>query len=940
MKRFNIIFLFLLAINFLSSQDKIDRKAPFYLTEYNHYDKLYHDAGKLSLRNDYNERTEQQERDMNRQALNGFKKILPEIEKNRDDSLAFQCYFKLGTLEHYFDSLAAAQAFYQKAIALKTNLPRLADSFLFKPFLFSGSICYTLNQFDAALKSYKKAEDITEQYATPLEESNRLFNTLGALYYETGNYRQAKNYFEKAISIMHPGVPFYKELLVNYKINLASTLTKLEEYDEANTIYLNLLPLKVDRNEILHNIGTINLNLGASRAAIRYFRQVHYNNSKNVRLLNDIGLAYYNMNEPDSAKNYYEQALRENNKWNGKAKNVAHGLTLQYFGDWLMDKKKYEDAIEKYQQAILQFDEEFNETDIYKNPGQYSGVFSYINLFNTLTAKAKAFEKLYRQKNNIHFLEASLDAYRSAFRLADYVEKTYDSDEARLFLNKIKYTAHNKPIEIGILLYQLTRNKNFLEEVYLFDQQNKASILSLNAQENEIRKNSTGTKELYAEETSVRSAITRLALKASQITDSAQLHQLNASIRDYEIQLGKIREKINKDPLYREKEFKGRVPSLQQLQSILDNTTGVLSYHLSDSSLLLLVISSSGCEYYKTQINPGFFSQIDSFKSILHEISNEKKYNPAGLSFSLYKTLIEPAINSLSKFERLIIIPDDELNYLPFEALQDSSKKYLVQKFSVEYQYSTALLTTGEQSKKPMTSLAFAPFIKNSFRDTSGFSMDKLPSSEEEIKDLKGEILTDSFATKNNFIQKAGHFSIIHLATHAVADNESPLNSFIAFYPDKNNYNDYRLYAQEIYNMKLDSAQLIILSACETGTGQLIHGEGLMSLSRAFTYAGCPNIITSLWKAEDKSTAFIIQRLHLYLHKGFSKDKALQQAKLDLLKNPDLDPRFKTPNYWAHLIYIGNYETDRNSFEWWWILIAIVLIVSFFIYMQKKPDHR
>src|ERR1041385_508618 len=109
-----------------------------------------------------------------------------------------------------------------------------------------------------------------------------------------------------------------------------------------------------------------------------------------------------------------------------------------------------------------------------------------------------------------------------------------------------------------------------------------------------------------------------------------------------------------------------------------------------------------------------------------------------------------------------------------------------------------------------------------------------------------------------------------HLATHAIVSNDEPLNSFIAFYPS-NDPNDYRLYAREIYNMDLDSTELVILSACETGTGKLVKGEGLMSLSRAFAYAGCPNIITSLWKAEDKATSFITRRLHVYLDKGFPK---------------------------------------------------------------------
>jgi CHAT domain-containing protein len=189
------------------------------------------------------------------------------------------------------------------------------------------------------------------------------------------------------------------------------------------------------------------------------------------------------------------------------------------------------------------------------------------------------------------------------------------------------------------------------------------------------------------------------------------------------------------------------------------------------------------------------------------------------------------------------------------------------------------------------------------------------------VANLKGQVLTDSAATRKNFLQLANSYPILHLATHASVNNDTPAHSYIAFYPAGR---DFKLYAGEIATLRLDSVKLVILSACETGAGQLVKGEGLMSLSRAFAYAGCPDIITSLWKAEDKTTSFITQRLHYYLEKRYSKDKALQQAKLDLMKSNEIDPRFKTPDYWAHLIYIGNYEEDRGSKAWWWIALTII----------------
>jgi len=182
----------------------------------------------------------------------------------------------------------------------------------------------------------------------------------------------------------------------------------------------------------------------------------------------------------------------------------------------------------------------------------------------------------------------------------------------------------------------------------------------------------------------------------------------------------------------------------------------------------------------------------------------------------------------------------------------------------------------------------------------------------------------------------ANHYKIIHLATHASADDRSPLYSSIIFFPSGAD-SSYRLYAQEIYNLRLDSVQLVILSACETGAGQLIRGEGLMSLSRAIAYAGCPNVVTSLWKAEDKTTAFITGRLHYYLRKNYSSDKALQQAKLDLLDNKAIEPQFKAPSYWAHLIFIGNYQPESKSHSVYWIIAGALLIsIVVLLFLKRK----
>jgi Uncharacterized protein conserved in bacteria len=114
-----------------------------------------------------------------------------------------------------------------------------------------------------------------------------------------------------------------------------------------------------------------------------------------------------------------------------------------------------------------------------------------------------------------------------------------------------------------------------------------------------------------------------------------------------------------------------------------------------------------------------------------------------------------------------------------------------------------------------------------------------------------------------------------------VADPENSSGSYIAFYPRHSSAAENNLYLDELYGLNMDSTDLVIMSACETGAGQLLGSEGVISLSRGFTYAGCLSIVNSLWKADDQATADILKRFHAYLQEGYSKSKALQMAKLD-----------------------------------------------------------
>ncbi len=922
------LLIFCLAL-FIGIAQPLQHNRPQWLGQYLEADFLYMEGERIVNRPDY---SEEKETRLNEDALKAFRTLQKSMSSSHEsyDSLSFFVHFKIGVLEHYFDNPAEAKIAYSKAIELKQSQPSIPDSFLFKPYLYFGIILYNENLFDSSLAIYKKAEAIAASYSTPLQETERLFNTLGALYYETGNYRQAKNYTEKSLAIISPANPYYRDLVVNYKINLASILTRLEEYDEANHIYQEILPLDINRDIILHNTGVINLKLGSVNKALSYFRKVNYTDNRRSRLYNDMALAYMNTGKNDSAHIYLQKAREADS--NPKRKTVVKGQTEQYHGDLLLEENKISEALAHYQQAIINYYPAYGETDIFKNPVQFSGVFSYINLFNTLTAKGEAFEKLFYREKDKGLLKAALDTYRSAFKLAEYVERSYDSDEARLFLNRIKYGVHSRPIDISLLLYDETGDKTFLEEAWQFDQMNKASILSFNINVNEIKT----TAEFNRQEKEIKSVITRLSLRAAQEADSNRIQELNATIRDYEIELGKVQEIIAASGDY--KALHRNIPTVSRLQrSVLDKHTALLSYHLSEKELLILCITQKKYFYKKIPSPPVFYSSIDSLVKALHNVNSDEKFSAGNIAERLYAWLIKPVDSGLASVDRLIIIPDDELNYLPFETLLDENGRWLTENFTVQYQYTASLLEKRKKKYAAAGVLSFAPFAN---AGTDDFS--RLNYSAEEIKDLGGKQYFDNTATKKQFLLAANSFPVIHLATHARVNDKLPFQSFIAFAGGNNSDSVVsRLYTEEIYNLALDSTRLVILSACETGAGQLVHGEGMMSLSRAFAYAGCPDIVTSLWKAEDKTTAFLTRRLHFYLSEKLSADKALHLAKLDLLKSSEIEERLKTPNYWAHLIFIGAYEPGRQPFFKWWYAIPFLLITGTWIFFRRrKKIHK
>lgn len=921
------LLLLLVFLFYSTSQYKGDAAYSILLDEYLAAQSSYDKATALSEAADYSEKEESL---LNKEALRKFQSLDKKLPPaSVYDSLRFFTSFKIGELQHYFEHFKEALDGYRKSIdvKLKSSLP---DSLLFKPYLYSGIIYYNQNKYDSATLFFRSAENIQSKYNYGIKEGERLYNTFGVLYYEKGDYLQAKNYFSKALETLSPVHPYHDALYLNYNINLAQIYFKLEDYNKANKIYQKLLTLHpANTNEIYHNLGLINLYLGAADKAMQYFKKVTYSSSnKVIWLYNNIGEAFLHLGQHDSARVYFTKAITTNRLFGSNTDHNAYGRTIKSLGDLEMRERSFRKALSNYQHAIHQFYPAYTDTAITANPQKFTGVFSYINLFNTLVAKAEAFHQLYVESKALTQAQEELKAYQSAFALLDYVEKTYNSDEARLFLEKTKHLVHGKPIDIAYELYEKTGEKKFLEDLYLFDQQNKASVLAIKS--GFTRSLSQKDTSLVTKERAIRSDITRFSLRASQLTDTNEIIKINSRIRDGEIELGKLQEQL------RNISYANNIPSVSIIQkTILDTKTAILSFHLSADKLTTIIITQNSFRCLQQSLYPGYNQEIQAYVKALQDPAGaDSVKEPAG---RLYSFLLGKA--DLRNTERLIIIPDDELNYLSFESLLDNNGKYLIETYSVQYQYSTALLKKEPVDFREHQTLSFAPFTKEAFSN-SGLRLEKLPHSLQEINALKGKKLTDTAGTKINFLYQLSNYKVIHLATHAFVNPVDDNFSYISFYPgNSTNKNNFLLYTKEIYNLPLEKTNLIILSACETGAGNLVRGEGIMSLSRAFAYAGCPNIITSLWSASDFSTAYLTRRIHFYLDENYPVDIAVRRAKLDYLADRSVNPRLKNPFYWSNLIFIGN-TTVTGNLNFIGYIIAALVLAGLAIWIKIKKPYK
>lgn len=378
---------------------------------------------------------------------------------------------------------------------------------------------------------------------------------------------------------------------------------------------------------------------------------------------------------------------------------------------------------------------------------------------------------------------------------------------------------------------------------------------------------------------------------------------------------------------------------------ILDSETSMIEFVLSDQRSVAWVIQKERIEAVflpsKKEIEALIAEYRESFSGRVYSLTAGQaitKVRTQGRM--LYQKIFQPIEQYLSKTKKLIIIPDGTLNYLPFETLIFEERAatdqrmtcYLIERFAISYAPSiTALATLNSVNNKTVTTpngfIAFGdPQYTSQAVETSeravkvssplskqadvSFEFRQLPWTRTEVNDVadlfpKGERKVFIGAEAKEESVKSENLSgyrYLHFAAHGNIDEDYPARSGIALSFEPESKEDGILRMGEVMRLKLN-ADLVTLSACRTGLGKLVKGEGIVGLTRSFLYAGADSVVVSLWNVNDVATATLMKSFYANLQRGMAKNEALRQAKLELISNPKR--AWRHPYFWAPFVLVG-----------------------------------
>lgn len=405
--------------------------------------------------------------------------------------------------------------------------------------------------------------------------------------------------------------------------------------------------------------------------------------------------------------------------------------------------------------------------------------------------------------------------------------------------------------------------------------------------------------------------------------------------------------------------------SIAALQATLTDSTAFLSYSIVAQTLHRYTVTRSGFVHEAQPLSSDFGKRLDRFQRLLHHYDRDSLATLYAQAQRFYRLLLPHDLPT--SVRHLIVAPDPTFYTLPFDALctdADSlTPHFLVHRYRVSYASSATLWTQQQRTPSRPQAKFWAGYVPF-YRDTPAELPDTLtnthlaaiiraghwalPGAQQEgaaiARLTKGDLWQGAKATEAHFKAHAADYQVLHLAMHASLNETHPLYSKLHFQHTTPSDATQDLTIAELYTQQY-RADLVVLSACHTGVGTHTESQGLVSLSSAFTAAGCPSTVMSLWQVPDATTSPIMIAFYHYLRQGMDKAAALQAAKREYLSQVTASGQMH-PFFWSGMVLNGNHNpiSFPQRHPWpsglWWMLVAFVgLVVAVWRYSRVRSRN-
>ncbi|AFY85206.1 CHAT domain-containing tetratricopeptide repeat protein [Oscillatoria acuminata] len=780
----------------------------------------------------------------------------------------------LGTVYNSLGEYAQAEQYYRQSLEISQQLGDKGNEGSTLNNL--GTVYTSLGEYAQAEQYYRQSLEIFRQVGDKREEGITLRN-LGNVYNSLGEYAQAEQYYRQSLEIFRQvgdkvgegsallGLGLLYENLGQYAQSEQSRRQSLE--------ILQQLGDKVGESTALLSLGSVYGSQGEYAQAEQYYRQSleisrqlgdKVGESNTIEALDGLGSVYNSLGEYAQAEQYYRQSLEISRKLGDKREQ---GRTLHNLGTVYDSLREYAQAEQYYRQS-LEISRQLGE-----KAGEGISLLGLGNVYNSLGEYAQA-EQYYRQSIEVREQLRPGLTDEQKISLFEQQKSTYELLQTVLI-------AQNKP-DAALEISEKGRARAFVELL--------AERLSDN-REIPVTVTPPNLRDIQQIAAAQQATIVQYSYIREDFT-FGNLERFGES----ELYIWVI--KPTGEMTFRRTDLK---PLWQEQDSSLAKAIADARCFDNLACLNNIMVSQSREETTEVRSGGGLFNyqaQDEQARPVSQQENRELK--------QLYQLLIEPIADLLptNPSERVIFVPHNALFLVPFPALQDARGQYLIEKHTILTAPSIQVLGLTRDQKQAQTVVnSDILVVGNPTMPVVGTEqLRALPGSEQEAREI-GQLLNvtpliGSMATKATVVQQMQSSRIIHLATHGSFDPNIPLDSWLALTPSGSD--DGLLTAAEIFGLNLN-AELVVLSACDTGRGK-ITGDGVIGLSRSFISAGVPSVLVSLWKVPDDSTSLLMREFYQLWEESGDKGQALRQAMLTTMQ------QYPNPVNWAAFTLMGEAE--------------------------------